>query len=83
MTFVEVNVRTGLNAVGCGVQDANQQHPWLATLSTNYGLRQIESFDFCSATLLSNTVLLTGNTNNLRSHPYFVLYSLLVEPYFL
>jgi len=44
-----------------GGEEADEgQHPWHASLSTNYGDEDMERYDFCGATLISRRAVLTG-----------------------
>jgi len=36
------------------------QHPWHASISTNFRIEDLERYDFCGGTLISNRAVLTG-----------------------
>jgi len=44
-----------------GGEAANEgQHPWHASISTKFGIADLERYDFCGGTLISNRAVLTG-----------------------
>jgi len=43
-----------------GADAQDEQHPWHASISTNYGDDDFERYDFCGATLISRRAVLTG-----------------------